>query len=169
MKTGLAQRTCSFMRPWKGSDEPSWEVVLSLEPGARLSLSDQQFDTACQAVADFADIKSPYTLGHSSGVAELAAGAARHCGLPEADSVTLRRAGFLHDVGRVGVSAGIWGKPGPLSEREWERVRMHPYYTERILVRPAALAQLGVLASLHHERLDGSGYHRGLPASVLSP
>lgn len=150
-------------------EEPSWEAVVSIEPGTHTYLSEAQFDTACQAVADFADIKSPYTLGHSSGVAELAAGAARHCGLPEADSVTLRRAGFLHDVGRVGVSAGIWGKPGPLSEREWERVRMHPYYTERILVRPAALAQLGVLASLHHERLDGSGYHRGLPASVLSP
>ena len=83
--------------------------------------------------------------------------------------MALRRAGLLHDIGRVAVSAGIWGKPGPLSEREWERVRMHPYYTERILARPAALAQLGALASLHHERLDGSGYHRGLPAAMLTP
>ncbi len=150
-------------------EEPSWEVVLALEPGKCTRLSDEQFDTACRAIADFADIKSPYTLGHSVGVAELAAQAARHCGLPESDRVELMRAGLLHDVGRVGVSAGIWGKPGPLSEREWERVRMHPYYTERVLARPDTLAQLGALAALHHERLNGSGYYRGLPASMLSP
>jgi HD-GYP domain-containing protein (c-di-GMP phosphodiesterase class II) len=150
-------------------EEPSWEVVLSLEPGKRIYLSEAQFDTACQAMADFADIKSPYTLGHSSGVAELAAGAAARCGLPEADMVAIRRAGLLHDIGRSGISAGIWGKPGPLSGKEWERVRLHPYYTERVLARPHVLAQLGVLASQHHERLDGSGYHRGSPASILSP
>jgi HD-GYP domain-containing protein (c-di-GMP phosphodiesterase class II) len=83
--------------------------------------------------------------------------------------VTARRAGLLHDVGRVGVSAGIWGKPGALSDREWEKVRLHPYHTERILARPAALAQLGAIASLHHERLDGSGYHRGATATMLAP
>ena len=150
-------------------EEPSWETVLALEPGKRSYLSDEQFETACQAMADFTDIKSPYTLGHSSGVASLAAQAARRCGLPEADAVTLRRAGLLHDIGRVSVSAGIWGKPGPLTEREWERVRLHPYYTDRVLARPSMLAQLGAIAALHHERLDGSGYHRGLPASMLSP
>jgi HD-GYP domain-containing protein (c-di-GMP phosphodiesterase class II) len=69
----------------------------------------------------------------------------------------------------VSVSAAIWGKTGPLSEREWELVRLHPYYTERVLARPSALAQLGALASLHHERLDGSGYHRQASASQLSP
>jgi HD-GYP domain-containing protein (c-di-GMP phosphodiesterase class II) len=135
----------------------------------RAYLSDEQFDTACQAIADFADIKSPYTLGHSNGVASLASEAACRCGLPEADAVALRRAGLLHDIGRVSVSAGIWGKPGSLTEREWERVRLHPYYTERVLARPRILAQLGSLAALHHERLDGSGYHRGLPAAMLSP
>ncbi len=149
--------------------EPSWEAVLALEPGKRTRLSEEQFDQACRAIADFADIKSPYTLGHSVGVAELAAQAARRLGLPEADRVALMRAGLLHDVGRVAVSAGIWGKPGPLSEKEWERVRLHPYYTERVLARPATLARLGSLAALHHERLDGSGYYRGLPASMLSP
>jgi HD-GYP domain-containing protein (c-di-GMP phosphodiesterase class II) len=99
-------------------EEPSWEVVLSMEPGARTRLSVEQFDSACRAIADFADIKSPYTLGHSVGVAELAAKAAHRCGLPEADTVTIRWAGLLHDIGRVGISAGIWGKPGPLSESE---------------------------------------------------
>ncbi len=106
--------------------------------------------------------------GHSSGVADLAAGAARGLRLPEADVVTLRRAGWLHDLGRVTVSAGIWAKPGPLSEGEWERVRLYPYHTGRILARSEALAPIGVLAALHHERLDGSGYHRGLGSTALS-
>ncbi|HLV98080.1 MAG TPA: HD domain-containing phosphohydrolase [Ktedonobacterales bacterium] len=150
-------------------EDPSWEQVLALEPGVRVYLANEQFDAACQAIADFVDLKSPYLLGHSSGVAELSARAARQCGLPEVDAVALRRAGWLHDLGRVGVSAGIWGKTGPLTQREWEHVRLHPYYTERILARPGPLAELGTLAALHHERLDGSGYHRNLSASPLSP
>jgi HD-GYP domain-containing protein (c-di-GMP phosphodiesterase class II) len=92
-----------------GLDEaPSWETVLGMEPGARSYLAEDQLDTACQAMADFADLKSPYTLGHSSGVAELAAGAAQRCGLPAADVTAIRRAGWLHDLGRVGVSISIW-------------------------------------------------------------
>lgn len=150
-------------------DEPTWDGVLSLEPGQRRYLAVAEFDAACRAVADFTDIKSPYTLNHSPGVAALAAGAARHCGLPEEDAATLERAGLLHDVGRVSVSSGIWGKEGPLTDREWERVRMHAYHTERVLARPATLARLGALAAHHHERLDGSGYHRGVPAAVLTP
>ena len=150
-------------------EEPPWEMVVALEPGVRARLSVEQFDNACRAIADFADIKSPYTFGHSVGVAELAAQAANGCGLPDSDTVTIRWAGLLHDIGRVGISAGIWGKPGPLSTREWERVRMHPYYTERVLARPGVLARLGALASLHHERLDGSGYYRGFSANMLSP
>jgi HD-GYP domain-containing protein (c-di-GMP phosphodiesterase class II) len=147
----------------------SWEAVLALEPGEQTSLSEEQFDNACRAIADFTDLKSPYLLGHSSGVAELAAEAARRCGLPEADIVAIWRAGMLHDVGRTGVSSGIWGKPGALSDGEWERVRLHSYYTERVLARPSALAQLGTLAASHHERLDGSGYHRGASSSLLTP
>ena len=153
-----------------GLDEaPSWETVLGMEPGARSYLAEDQLDTACQAMADFADLKSPYTLGHSSGVAELAAGAAQRYGLPAADVTAIRRAGWLHDLGRVGVSISIWDKPGALTETEWERVRMHPYYTERVLARSPALSSLGRLAAYHHERLDGSGYHRGAPAMILSP
>jgi hypothetical protein len=82
--------------------------------------------------------------------------------------VTLRRAGWLHDLGRVAVSAGIWTKPGALSDGEWERVKLYPYHTERILARSEALAPIGALAALHHERLDGSGYHRGLGSTALS-
>ncbi|HEX2093036.1 MAG TPA: HD domain-containing phosphohydrolase [Longimicrobiaceae bacterium] len=144
-----------------------WEAVLAAEPGGPRVLTEAELDSGLLAVADFADLKSPCTAGHSRGVAHLAAEAARAAGLPEADVVALYRAGLLHDVGRVGVPSGIWEKPGPLSEAEWERVRLHPYYTERVLSRVRALAQVGGLAALHHERMDGSGYPHRVPAAML--
>ncbi|HEY3082617.1 MAG TPA: HD domain-containing phosphohydrolase [Chloroflexota bacterium] len=147
--------------------ESAWDMALAAEPGPRPRLSAAQLDATARAIADFVSLQSPYLAGHSNGVAELAAGAARGLGLPEADAVTLRRAGWLHDLGRVAVSAGIWAKPGPLSDGEWERVRLHPYYTERILARPKVLAPFGALAAMHHERLDGSGYYRRLAAPAL--
>jgi len=170
-QAALAERFCTTATSiLAGLDnEPTWESVLALEPGGRAALSDDELDRACEALADFADIKSPYTVGHSPGVAALAAGAARRCGLVDADVTVLHRAGLLHDIGRVGVSAGIWGKDGSLSEREWEQVRLHAYYTDRVLARPEPLHRLGALASQHHERLDGSGYHRATPGTTLSP
>ena len=89
-------------------------------------MSEERLDAAARAIADFADLVSPWTAGHSRGVAELAAAAALHCRMPLADVAAVRRAGLLHDVGRTGVSAGIWGKAGQLTEMEWERVRLHP-------------------------------------------
>jgi HD-GYP domain-containing protein (c-di-GMP phosphodiesterase class II) len=149
--------------------EPTWQTVQAIEPGPQLTLDETAFDTACEAMADFTDIKSPYFLNHSRRVAELAARTAEHCGLPPGDVQLVRRAGYLHDLGKVGISAGLWGKADSLTEREWEKVRLHPYYTERVLARPAQLADIGALAALHHERLDGSGYFRGAPAAMLSP
>lgn len=149
--------------------EPLWEQVLALEPGRQRTLSGADFDNACGVMADFTDIKSPYFLSHSPRVAEIASSAATHCGLPEADVTLVRRAALLHDIGKVGISAGLWGKGGMLSEREWEQVRLHPYYTERVLSGSPNLAPIGGLASLHHERLDGSGYYRHLPGALLSP
>jgi HD-GYP domain-containing protein (c-di-GMP phosphodiesterase class II) len=151
------------------AEESSWEAVIAAEPGLAKALAGDELDAALEAVADFADLKSPWFTGHSRGVAGLAAAAAQSAGLP-ADAVTeLRRAALVHDVGRTGVPNTIWDKPGPLSEGERERVRLHPYFTERVLARPEALARLGAVAAGHHERLDGSGYHRSLPGSVLSP
>jgi HD-GYP domain-containing protein (c-di-GMP phosphodiesterase class II) len=147
--------------------EPTWQAVLALEPGAPRLLSEDELDTACEAIADYTDIKSPFFLNHSRQVASLAARAAQHCGLPQADVRLVRRAGYLHDIGKVGVSAGIWGKAGQLNEREWEKVRLHPYFTERVLARSPELACIGAVAALHHERLDGSGYFRGLTAAGL--
>lgn len=147
----------------------AWEALLAAEPGAPLRLAGAQLDSAACAVADFTDLKSPFTLGHSRHVAALAEAAAHRARRPASDVADLRRAALLHDIGRVGVSAAIWGKPGPLGDAEWERVRLHPYYTERIFTRAAALAPLGVLGAQHHERLDGTGYHRRLPGTALAP
>jgi HD-GYP domain-containing protein (c-di-GMP phosphodiesterase class II) len=153
----------------RSETESAWGVALAAEPGPRPRLAGSRLDDAVRAVADFTDLKSPYTGGHSSGVAELAAGAAQACRLPEAEVHALRWAGHLHDLGRVGVSSSVWEKRTRLADEEWERARLHPYYTERVLRRSDAFAPLGTLAGLHHERLDGSGYHRGSAAAQLSP
>jgi HD-GYP domain-containing protein (c-di-GMP phosphodiesterase class II) len=149
--------------------ETTWDEVVAAEPAPSGAIPNQDLDEAFTVVADFADLKSPYLRGHSRGVAALAADAAALFGLPASETVMVRRAALLHDLGRTGVSNAIWDKPGPLSESERERVRLHPYYTERALARPPALARLGAVAAAHHERLDGSGYHRGLAGASLSP
>ena len=124
--------------------------------------------SVAQAFGEFTDIKVGFLRGHSARVAELAAAAAEALGCSQAEVSDVRSAGFFHDVGRVAVPNGIWDKPGPLSVGERERVRLHPYYTERVLERSGALAPLALLAGCHHERLDGSGYHRGATAAQLS-
>ncbi len=149
------------------AEATSWDAVIAAQPGLRRTLSDAELDHALEAIADFADLKSPYTMSHSRSVADLAAAAGRGCGMPDDDVRVLRRAGLVHDLGRLGVSNTIWDKRGPLSAVERERVRLHPYLTERILSSSPALAPLGALAAQHHERLDGSGYPRGLRASML--
>jgi HD-GYP domain-containing protein (c-di-GMP phosphodiesterase class II) len=149
--------------------ESSWDAVIAAEPGLAKALAGDELDAALEAVADFGDLKSPWFTGHSRGVARLAAGAAQTAGLPDDAIIELRRAALVHDLGRTGVPNTIWDKPGPLTDAERERVRLHPYYTERMLARPEALARLGAIAACHHERLDGSGYHRSLPGSALSP
>lgn len=167
----IAQRFCALAdRLFAGlEDEVNWEMVLAAEPAPRPYLSEAELDNATLVLADFIDLVSPYFSGHSRQVAALTVSAARHFGLPASDLKALQRIGWLHDLGKVGLPPGIWYKPRPLTESEWERVRLHPYYTERILARPSVLAKLGNCAALHHERLDGSGYPRGLHANALSP
>ncbi len=148
--------------------ESCWAAVLACEPGTPTTFSLQQFEAAACAIADFADLKSPFTVGHSRRVADLAARAAQRAGLPEGDVGDLRCAGLMQDIGRVGVSSAIWAKPGKLSDTEWERVRLHPYFTERVFSKSAALVRWGALAASHHERMDGSGYHRHVPGTMLS-
>ena len=145
----------------------AWERVLELEPRPHRHLDDAGIDAATAAIGDFADLASPYLVGHSAGVAERAAAAAERCGLAAAEVAAIRRAGAVHDVGRVAVPVRIWQKAGLLDPDEWELVRLHPYHSERVLSRSPFLAALAPAATAHHERLDGSGYHRGATAPAL--
>jgi HD-GYP domain-containing protein (c-di-GMP phosphodiesterase class II) len=147
----------------------TWDAVIDAEPALAVVVSGQRFDAALTAIANFVDLKSPYTLGHARAVADLAGAAGNHLGMDEGERRMLRRAGLVHDLGRMGVSNAIWDKPGPLGPGEWERVRLSPYLTERMLHQSEALAPLGAIAVQHRERLDGSGYPRGLSGAAISP
>jgi HD-GYP domain-containing protein (c-di-GMP phosphodiesterase class II) len=146
----------------------TWDTVIAAEPALAVILSEEQFDSALFAVANFVDLKSPYTLGRSTAVAELAATAGSALNLQTEDRRLLRRAGMVLGMGRLGISNAIWDKPGSLGPGEWERVRMQPYFTHRMLQQSAALAPLGALAVQHRERLDGSGYPRGISGGFIS-
>ncbi len=138
--------------------DAEWSDVLAAEPEPIAYVND--IDQALAVVADYVDIKSAWTRGHSRQVADLAENAGRALGMTDERCRGLRRAALVHDLGRVGVENGIWDKPERLATWQWEKVRLHPYLTERILSRCPALAGLGDVASSHHERIDGSGYHR---------
>jgi HD-GYP domain-containing protein (c-di-GMP phosphodiesterase class II) len=146
----------------------TFNAVIDAEPALAVVLSAERFDAALLAVANFVDLKSPYTLGHARAVADLCAQAGALLSLPDESVLVLRRAGLVHDLGRLGVSNTIWDKRGPLGAGEWERVRMHPYLTERMLHQSQTLAPLGEIAVQHRERLDGSGYPRGLSGAAIS-
>ena len=149
-------------------DVDTWQAVVAAEPALAVVLSGERFDAALAAIATFIDLKSPYFLGHSIAVAELAAAAGRQLGMADDEARTLRRAGLVHDFGRLGVSNAIWDKRGPLGAGEWERVRFQPYLTERMLKQSEPLAPLAAIALQHRERLDGSGYPRGLSGAAIT-
>jgi len=138
-----------------------WEQALESEPFPQVWMDGDRIAAAFAAIAALADLKSPWFREHSTGVAELAEAAAWRAGLAPDVVATVRCAALAHDLGRVGVSNAIWEKPGPLGFGDWERVRLHPHFTERAFAQSQALAPIGRLAGSHHERLDGSGYHRG--------
>ncbi len=145
-----------------------WQETVDAEPRPWCLTPEDQLDEVARTFAYFVDLKSPYLFGHSTGVATLADGAARLLHLDDAERTTLRRAALLHDLGRVGVPTSVWERPGALRRVDWEQVRLHPYQSERILSRSAVLEPIAVLAALHHERLDGSGYPRQAKGGELS-
>jgi HD-GYP domain-containing protein (c-di-GMP phosphodiesterase class II) len=163
---GLAVR--NFDDLLAGLDEARiWDQAMEAEPFPAIRLQGERVDAAFAAIAALTGLKSPWLREHSTNVADLAEAAAWRLGLPEASVTLVRRAALAHDVGRVGVSNAIWEKPVPLGFGEWERVRLHPHFSERAFAQSRALAPVGRIAGAHHERLDGSGYHRGTSGTAL--
>lgn len=149
-------------------EETSWSAVIEAEPGLDRVVSGDGLDVVLEAMGDLVDMKAPHMAGHSRGVGNLAAEAGRVAGLPAGEQVVLRRAGFVHDLGRLGISNAIWDKPARLSAPELERVRLHPHLTNRMLAGVPGLQAVRTVAARHHERLDGSGYPSGLAGAELS-
>src|SRR6188472_1459427 len=145
----------------------AYQAVLATEPAPVRRVEQTELSDVARTFGNLVDLKSPWLRGHSAAVGDLAAGAAGTLGLGE-DVDTLRVAGYLHDLGRVGVSSAIWNKAGPLSTAERDQARLHAYHSERILARIPPLKRFATLAGQHHERCDGSGYHRGYTAAQLS-
>lgn len=143
-----------------------WKAVLELEPEPRRTLEGASLDAALTVAADFIDLKSPYRAGHSRRCARLAADAARTYGATDHEIAALRRAAFLHEFGTTAIPNSILDKRGQLTRAEFDRVQLHPLLTEQMLARSAALAALNPVAAAHHEKADGSGYHKGLRADT---
>lgn len=146
-----------------------WSAFLAAEPAPHREVAESAIDEALATMAAFADLKSKYTRGHSTAVSQLAEAAAKQAGLSDDVARDLRRAGLIHDLGRVAITAGIWDKVKPLTDLEREKIRLHTYVGERVLARAPALAAIAELACLAHERLDGAGYHRRLSAASCPP
>jgi HD-GYP domain-containing protein (c-di-GMP phosphodiesterase class II) len=145
-----------------GLDEARlWEIALEREPFPQVTLVGDRVEAGFGAIATLVGLKSPWWREHCVGVADLAEAAAWRVGLPAEEVTFLRRAALAHDLGRISVPNAIWEKPGPLGLADWERVRLHAHFTERAFAHCPALVELGRLAGAHHERVDGSGYHRG--------
>ena len=143
-----------------------WAAAVALEPEPRVELAGDDLDRVLLVVADFVDLKSVYTAGHSRGVADLAAAAASGLGMND-EVVAVRRAGWVHDLGRTAIPNSVWDKPDALTRAETDRVELHPLLGEQILRRCAGLSAEAAIAALHHERLDGSGYSKGVRAVSL--
>jgi HD-GYP domain-containing protein (c-di-GMP phosphodiesterase class II) len=151
-----------------GIDEDAVDAILDAAPIERPPLTDDELDVALEAIGDFCDLRCPYFAGHARGTADLVAAAAELVAMPAAEATIARRAALVHDVGRFGVPGSVWDTNGPLTDRNLERMRMHVYYGERIFNRPEPLRRVGLLAATHHERMDGTGYHRGIGGAMLS-
>lgn len=142
-------------------------AAVAAEPLPAVQIAEVSIDSVCRAFGDVVDLKTPLHHGHASGVAELATAAATRLGLGVADATALHRASLLHDLGRAAVPNGIWERRGALTWTDQERIRLHAYHSERVLARCGPLAALAPVAGMHHERLDGSGYHRGAAAASI--
>jgi HD-GYP domain-containing protein (c-di-GMP phosphodiesterase class II) len=161
------------------ADDPLWDdlqredlagLVRDLDPPELDRVADEaELDRVCEAFADVIDAKSPFTARHSRGVAAYALLIGQTLGLGRDELRDVRRAGLLHDIGKLGVPNSILDKPGKLTDDEFATMRLHPRFTEEILRGVEAFAPFAEMAAAHHERMDGRGYHRGVRAGDLSP
>lgn len=154
-----------------GLDAPvDRKTILALEPVPHAVFDEKACEEAYLAIADMIDMRMPFTFGHSRAVASLAEAAAKLVGLPASDIRDVRWAAYTHDIGELAVPVSTWMRRGALTERETDAARLHPYHGERALA-PLGEDGKGVAALVlrHHERLDGSGYHRYARAPDLSP
>ena len=135
--------------------------VIEAEPGPVVEIDESELPALATAFADLVDLKTPFTHGHAREVARLAKAAGTNMGLEAAEVSRINLGALLHDLGRAAISDAVWEKPGRLTSAEWEQVRMHSYYSERILATSRTLEGLAPIVGTHHERMDGSGYHRG--------
>lgn len=156
-------------RLWERVQDPDLSRIVSvLEPADKaVSLTDERLDLTALAFARVIDAKSPFTFRHSEGVAEVAVAMSRRVGFSEAVVRDQMHAGLLHDIGKLGISNRILDKPGPLTGAEFALVRSHPALTYDVLRRVSPFQSIVEVAASHHERLDGSGYHRGLSGDEL--
>jgi HD-GYP domain-containing protein (c-di-GMP phosphodiesterase class II) len=163
---GAFGRDAAFWGRLRSDDLPS--VVAPWEPEDNVLLADEPcLDRVAEAFARVVDAKSPWTYLHSTRVAEISVGIARQFGIGVELERDLRRAALLHDIGKLGLSSTILDKPGKPSEEEFQEIRKHPDYTQRILQQVQAFGTLAEVAGAHHERLDGRGYHRRLDGTEL--
>ena len=151
------------------ADEGAVRDLTGIAPRDRLmTLDEQALDGVARAFALVVDGKSPFTFRHSVRVSEIAGAVSKRMGLAPGSTQLLVRAGLLHDLGKLGVSSRVLDKPGALTDRERREIERHPELTGHILSEVPSFADLSAIAVAHHERLDGSGYHRGLTADALS-
>jgi putative nucleotidyltransferase with HDIG domain len=145
-----------------------WREVSRLEPDDRaLNATPERVDLVAHAFAEIIDAKSPFTYRHSEGVARVAVAMAERAGLGAEGTRDLMRAALLHDIGKLGVSNRILDKPGNLTDGEYQEIMRHPKLTYDILSRVGPFRPIAETAANHHEKLDGSGYHRGIGAEDL--
>ena len=147
----------------------AWDHVIDLDPRLGQTMTPAQLDVALEALGDFADLKSPFRLGHSRGVAALARDAGTTLGMDDHDVANLGRAALIHDIGMVGIRSGDLDATEPWTLAQRERMRTHPYLAERMFARVTALTPVVACAAQHHERMDGSGYPHGLTGNAISP
>jgi len=146
-----------------------WDAVMALEPQPARVLDGETLDNALLMAADFIDLKSPFMGGHSRRCAQLVTRAAHVLGFSDETITTLRRAALVHDFGTTAVPNSIWDKPGSLTRAEFDRVELHPMLTEQMLRRSPGLSALNSVASAHHEKSDGSGYHKRVRGDAVDP